>query len=107
MRQIGEILREFRQKAGLTQKEVAMRVGLSPLMVHRMEKGTRTTKSENFYKYCKAVGCLPIQVWSRMLVPNDATEITSKTSEALIKLIVFSSDSLQEIEKMSNAVNSV
>jgi len=47
---------EFRQSAGITQKEVADRSGLTQQMVSRMEKIDNSPTLENFLKYVLALG---------------------------------------------------
>ena len=53
---IGKRMRELRQAAGLTQAEVAARMGCEQKDVSRWESG-RQISAYNHYRFCKAVGC--------------------------------------------------
>lgn len=53
---IGKRMREIRQAAGLTQAEVAARMGCEQKDVSRWESG-RQISAYNHYLFCKAVGC--------------------------------------------------
>jgi transcriptional regulator with XRE-family HTH domain len=53
---IGKRMREIRKAAGLTQTEVAARMGCTQKDVSRWESG-RQISTPNIYLFCKAVGC--------------------------------------------------
>jgi len=54
--EIGSILREAREKSGLTQLQVAVAMGFSEGAVRRMEKGAHNPNTDSVERYAKAVG---------------------------------------------------
>lgn len=56
---LGEWLREKREKAGITQEEIAQRLGVSKQSIHYYEKGTNMMTAKAFVTYCRIVGADP------------------------------------------------
>jgi transcriptional regulator with XRE-family HTH domain len=52
----GEMLRQLREKGGLTQAALAERAGLSLRTVQSWEQGQRSPVSPDFFKLVKALG---------------------------------------------------
>ena len=48
----GEMIKEARKKAGLTQKELGKRLGVSASMIAQYENSTRKPKLETLKKNC-------------------------------------------------------
>ncbi len=59
-------LRELRQKAGITQEEVAARAGVSREYVSMLEAGKNTPTIDVFIRLCRAVGASPAEVVTRL-----------------------------------------
>lgn len=57
---IGENIKKAREAAGLTQKELAEKLGISVAMISRWEKGTRNPKMSTLTKIADAIGCDPV-----------------------------------------------
>lgn len=53
---------EIRQAAGLTQRELAKRLGRVPSVVAHIEKGQRRVDTLELYRICKACGASPKKV---------------------------------------------
>lgn len=58
-REFGEILRARRKSAGLTQGEVAARVGLQRTSITNMEKGRQHVQLHQLFRLASAVGAQP------------------------------------------------
>ena len=54
--QISKLLKEFREKADLTQTEVAKKAGLHPNAYAKIERGERLPNLDTLQKICKALG---------------------------------------------------
>jgi transcriptional regulator with XRE-family HTH domain len=53
---IGETIRALRQRAGLTQEEVAFEAGIHPTEISRLEKGKRNPKWETMKSIARGLG---------------------------------------------------
>lgn len=53
---------EIRQAAGLTQRELAKKLGRVPSVVAHIEKGQRRVDTLELYRICKACGASPEKV---------------------------------------------
>jgi transcriptional regulator with XRE-family HTH domain len=58
-RNVPTFLRELREKAGLTQRELADRIGESQWWVHRGEIGSRRVDVAEFIEWCRGCGVEP------------------------------------------------
>ncbi len=67
----GRQLRATRREAGLTQQEVAERVGLTRTSITNIERGMQHISLRQLYLFAAAVGLHPAQMLPR---PEDATE---------------------------------
>jgi len=67
----GRQLRVTRREAGLTQQQVADRVGLTRTSVTNIERGMQHISLRQLYLFAAAVGLHPAQLLPR---PEDATE---------------------------------
>lgn len=54
-RNVPDFLRSMREKAGLTQRQLAVRIGQTQWWVHRSEIGSRRIDVAEFVEFC--VGC--------------------------------------------------
>ncbi len=61
-RPIPSFLRKMRERAGLTQRELAKRTGQSQWWVHRSEIGSRRVDVAEFIEFCIGCGIDPATV---------------------------------------------
>ena len=54
--QLGEILRTERERRGLSQREIARRIGVSKSAVSLWESGARSMAAVSLAKYCAVLG---------------------------------------------------
>jgi transcriptional regulator with XRE-family HTH domain len=60
------MLREMREAAGLTQRELAEKLKLSHTMVHNSEVAERRVDVMEFIDWCEACGVEPVQALARL-----------------------------------------
>lgn len=58
-REVGEKIREAREKSGLTQKKIAEKLGISQQIISRIESGMHNISLETLEKVCRSLG-MPI-----------------------------------------------
>jgi transcriptional regulator with XRE-family HTH domain len=58
---VGEAIRRFRRRAGLTQEELAVRTEINPTSISRYERGKSRVGNTNLKKICAALACSPEQ----------------------------------------------
>ena len=51
------MLRSIRERQGVTQLALAMKLGLPQSLVSKIETGTRALKLSEVFKYAEALGC--------------------------------------------------
>lgn len=85
----GDLIKEARKKAGLTQKQLGERLGLSFQAVAQWENNLRNPKQETINKIADALGIDPI-----FLLPE------SEREKALQVRSAFERKDLREIEKL-------
>jgi transcriptional regulator with XRE-family HTH domain len=56
-RRVGGVLRSIRERQGVTQLALAMKLGLPQSLVSKIETGTRALKLSEVFKYAEALGC--------------------------------------------------
>jgi len=56
-RQLAESLRRLREEAGLTQTEMARRLGISQPTLNRLENGSQNTTLKTLSQLCRALRC--------------------------------------------------
>ena len=66
-RWLGATMTELRETKGLSQTEVARRMGLDPSTVMHWEQGRNRVKMHAFLAWCRTVGVDPADVISRVL----------------------------------------
>lgn len=59
---LGQWMREKREKAGFTQKEIGEHLGVSKPMVSFYESGRYTISAKSFVRFCKLVGADPDEI---------------------------------------------
>lgn len=67
---VARILREERERQGLSMNAVAERSGLSPQMVSYVERGMRAPTLESFFRLCHALSIDPSDVIMRAQGPR-------------------------------------
>ena len=60
---IGDRIREERESAGLTQLELANKIGITPQAVSQYERGIKNTKITTIYKFADAIGVSPSKLF--------------------------------------------
>jgi transcriptional regulator with XRE-family HTH domain len=61
---VGEAIRRFRRRAGLTQEELAGKTEINPTSISRYERGKSQVGNTNLKKICAALACLPEQLFA-------------------------------------------
>lgn len=59
---LGDILRKFRKREGLTQEQVALAAGLERTHVSMIERGIYMPTVKTFFAYCKGLEVAPAEV---------------------------------------------
>ena len=54
--ELGKLIREKRKEQGLTQKDLALTVGIGVRLLVELEKGTRGVKIDTVVKICQFLG---------------------------------------------------
>jgi transcriptional regulator with XRE-family HTH domain len=62
-RQLPGMLREMRENAGLTQRDLAKKLGISHVMVHNSETAERRVDVTEFADWCAACGIEPVDAF--------------------------------------------
>jgi len=65
-RQLPAMLREMRENAGLTQRELAKRLQISHVMVHNSETAERRVDVTEFADWCAACGLDPVDAFKAL-----------------------------------------
>jgi transcriptional regulator with XRE-family HTH domain len=63
---LGEILREAREKAGLSQEQLAFRAGLDRTYVSQLENDKKSPTVETLFRLCGAMKASPAAVIGRL-----------------------------------------
>jgi len=61
------LLRQMREDAGLTQRELGKRAGRSQPWVHKSEIGERRVDISEFLEWCVACGEEPVEMFRRLV----------------------------------------
>jgi transcriptional regulator with XRE-family HTH domain len=67
-------IQDFRQKAGMTQEELAEKVGLSRGAITSIEQGKRKVTVEELLKFCEAFSCS----YGDFLIADQSTKSTTE-----------------------------
>lgn len=60
---IGEKILELRRKAGLTQRDLALKIGVTPSAVGNYEQGVSFPREEVLYRLFEALDCTPNELF--------------------------------------------
>ena len=63
---VGEELRKARERAGLTQEDLAAKAGLHRTYVSLLERDKRSPTLDVFFRLCKAMGIKPSTLIARL-----------------------------------------
>lgn len=66
-RKLPQLLREMREQAGLTQRDLADKLGLSHTLVHNSERAERRVDIAEFIDWCAACGVDPVDSMRRFM----------------------------------------
>ena len=98
--QTSEKIKQARKKAGLTQEELALKLGVSQAMISAYEKGLRNPKWETIRSIANALGVSVVEIASDL--DNLSKELARKEIRRHIKEIDGSTEfSTTEKEKKS------
>lgn len=70
----GKILREFRDKAGLTQEQLSEKLGISLKYISRIENGNNGIKTQTLIKYMNILGITPNTIYKKFLTHPQISE---------------------------------
>ena len=65
--EIGKWLAEKRRKRGMTQQEVADKMGHTRTAIHYWESGKRTIYADAFLEYCKVIDANPSELVEKLI----------------------------------------
>ena len=91
MSDIGENIKKMRKKSGITQTELANRVGTTFQSISQWECGKRNPKYSTVVKIAKAIGCKPDEILSP--IRTNADKIRKMSNEELAHFLVDYADS--------------
>lgn len=67
---IGKRIKELRERAGLTQEELAQRLGVTPSAVGNYEREVSHPKENVLYRLFEALSCEPNELFADSLTPR-------------------------------------
>ena len=76
--EIGERIRQYREKAGMPQAQLANSIHVSPSYMNRIEKGTSTPSIELICSVAKALNITPQDILCDIFVYDQVTLSTSE-----------------------------
>jgi hypothetical protein len=65
-RLLPKLLRELREDAALTQRELALKLYVTHVFVHKSEVGDRRVDITEFMDWCLACGVEPVEAFKRL-----------------------------------------
>jgi transcriptional regulator with XRE-family HTH domain len=68
---IGPVLKEAREKAGLTQQDLADRAGVHRVYVSMLERDEKSPTLDVFFRLCRALGVRPRTLVQRVEQANE------------------------------------
>lgn len=98
LKQMGQRILARRKALGLTQDDLAERIGVTPPMISNLEQGKKAIRPDNLAKVCKALGLSADFV----LYGGDTHSYVDVVIE---KLMHLSDDELQIVSDMIDALN--
>ena len=63
---LGSALRAERKRKGMTQSQIAVKLGVTKVAVHQWETGKRSMYAQSLREYCDALGVTVQSVFDRM-----------------------------------------
>ncbi|MGD9730031.1 MAG: helix-turn-helix domain-containing protein, partial [Nitrospiraceae bacterium] len=72
-------IREAREAAGLSQREVGKRIGFHPTMYHKIEIGARVLDTVEFVVLARALGVDPLELFGRFLINLQKSRVEPET----------------------------
>ena len=67
----GKILREFRDKSGLTQEQLSEKLGISLKYISRIENGNNGVKTQTLIKYMNILGISPDLLYENFITNSN------------------------------------
>lgn len=83
---IGEAIKELRELRGLTQKEVAARLAVTPPVLHRIEHGTTNATIDSLEKIATALNARMAVTFTSNTGPGEMTvqEVVAEVADAVV-----------------------
>lgn len=75
--EIGRVLREARERQGLSQRRLALRAGTSQDAISRIERGAEAPTLERFAQLMLVLGCQPVLNVEPLWSPVPESELTA------------------------------
>jgi transcriptional regulator with XRE-family HTH domain len=97
-------IRELRDAAGLTQQDLAGRVGTSSVQIGRLEKGERRLTLEWLHKISQALECSPAELISNRVLVDPTDEVIPATLSLAGVAAAIASKGLMVYEVVSGSV---
>lgn len=84
---IGQSIRRIRKSLGITQEELALKIGISPSFLSHVERGTKKASIETIYKVANALDVPIEKLFSDLYIPSSKNKNLSFTKkiEMLVK----------------------
>ncbi len=83
MNKIGETIRKHRKLAGLTQQQLAQKLGISASSVGMYEQGRRAVNNDLLLKFCEQFGISADSLLGVPEHPCEATEVIQEMSDRI------------------------
>ena len=87
---VGFVLASTRRRLGLTQAQVAGKIGRRQSLVSRWESGARAMTLADFASVCGALGLVPDDVLGSSFVPGDVRHRSSRIDEQRARIAIGS-----------------
>ena len=97
----GKILRKFRKKSGLTQKQLAEQLGISLKYISRIENGNNGIKTQTLIKYMNILKITPNTLYKEFITDSQ----TKKNIELTEKICSLSEEKKVFITSVIDLLN--
>lgn len=101
----GEILKNHRLKLGLTQEDLAEKIGISVKYISKIETGKSGIKTQTLIKYINILGITPNTIYKSFIKNPEvlsSIELSDKIEELSEDEKICASNIIDEIKKIKN-----
>lgn len=99
-RKFGVLLRETRNRAGLTQDDLAKRMSLSRTAITNIEKGNQGVSLLQLYEFAAQLNVSPVE-----LLPDEGFDSPTRSTKQMRELVAEPSDQSLLIEMLKERKN--